>query len=58
MTTYVNVRVHRLSIHKTCMRCNQPATVTSKSVAGATKMEGWYCRDHAVEGTIIKEDSR
>ncbi len=57
MTKYVNVKEHRRSIHKTCMRCSKPATVTSQSVAGATRMDGWYCRVHAVEGGIIKEEA-
>jgi len=23
---------------------------------GATKMDGWYCRVHAIDGGIIKEE--
>ena len=55
--TYSSVKVHKRSLHKACMRCNRPATVTSKSVIGRTTMDGWYCFPHAVEGGIVQGEA-
>ena len=52
--TYSSVKVHKRSLHKTCMRCNRPVTVTSKSAVGRI---GWYCFPHAVEGGVIKGEA-
>ena len=48
---YSSVKVHKRPLHKTCMRCNRPVTVTSKSAVGRI---GWYCFPHAVEGGIVR----
>ena len=57
---YSSVKVHKRSLHKTCMQCRRPATVTSESVVGRTTMDGWYCHPHAVEGGVVRhaEDRR
>ena len=52
---YIGVKRHKRSIHKNCMRCNDPATVTATRKNGRMALDVHYCEAHAIKGGLIDE---